>query len=164
MPTAAMWMGMDRTLAMRVYHWLFLSQPEPLPETLIGSHHRYFLEHSIASWTKARDLSAFDPGALAHYRAFYAVPERLHATCEDYRAGATVDLADDHDDRTAGRRIDVPTLVLWGSHGIPADASPLDAWRSWCPDLRGHAIDCGHFLTEENPQATLDGLLPFLMG
>jgi haloacetate dehalogenase len=161
-PTHAMWMGMDRALAMKVYHWLFLAQPAPLPETLIGHHHRYFLEHSISSWTKARDLSAFDPRALAHYRSFFAEAERLRATCEDYRAGATVDLADDEDDQRAGHQIEVPTLVLWGSHGIPSDASPLDAWQPWCRDLRGHPVDCGHFLPEEAPEATLASLLPFL--
>jgi haloacetate dehalogenase len=161
-PTYAMWTGMERTLAMKVYHWLFLAQPAPLPETLIGANHRYFLEHSIASWTKARDLSAFDPDAIAHYRAFYAEAERVHATCEDYRAGATVDFAIDQDDRAAGRRIEVPTLVLWGSHGIPSEASPLDAWRPWCPGVQGHAIDCGHFLPEENPESTLAALVPFL--
>jgi haloacetate dehalogenase len=161
-PTYAMWKGMDRTLAMKVYHWLFLAQPAPLPETLIGEHSRYFLDHSIASWTKDGDLSAFDPGALAHYRAFYAEPERIRATCADYRAGATIDLATDNEDRGAGRQIDAPTLVLWGSHGIPAEASPLDAWRPWCPEVQGRAVDCGHFLPEENPQATLDALVPFL--
>jgi haloacetate dehalogenase len=162
--TYTMWTGMDRALAMKVYHWLFLAQPAPVPETLIGANHRYFLEHSIASWTKARDLTPFDPDALAHYRAFFSIPERLHATCEDYRAGATIDLAADEDDRRAGRQIDAPTLVLWGSHGIPSEASPLHAWRDWCRDVDGHAVDCGHFLPEENPEATLAALVPFLTG
>ncbi|MBT9289453.1 alpha/beta hydrolase [Hyphomicrobiaceae bacterium 22] len=180
-PTAAMWSGMDARLAMKVYHWLFLAQPAPLPETLIGSRHAAYLDHTLASWTKARDLSAFDRGALAHYHAFFGVPERLHATCEDYRAGATIDRALDEETLAAGRTIGCPTLVLWGSSGIPADGGtasdvgtmedggtvedgPLAAWRSFADDLRGAPIDSGHFLPEENPEATLAALVPFLKG
>lgn len=166
-PTAAMWSGMDAKLAMKVYHWLLLAQPAPLPETLIGAAPLAYLEHTLASWTRTRDLSAFDPGALAHYRAFFQVPERLHATCEDYRAGATVDRALDDEAVAAGRRIEAPTLVLWGSSGIPADGgtvedTPLGVWRRWCRSVEGRAIESGHFLPEENPAATLEALLPFL--
>jgi haloacetate dehalogenase len=168
-PTYDMWAGMDAGLAMRVYHWLFLAQPSPLPETLIGAAGVHYLEHTLASWTRTKDLSAFDPGALAHYRAFYTVPERLHATCEDYRAGAGIDRRLDTAAKEAGRRIDVPTLVLWGSAGIPAgdesadvEAGPLRAWKGWCTSVSGNAIESGHFLPEENPDATLAALLPFL--
>lgn len=186
-PTAAMWSGMDAKLAMKVYHWLFLAQPAPFPETLILSQHRAYQDHCLASWTKARDLSAFDPGALAHYNAFFGVPERLHATCEDYRAGATIDRALDEETLAAGHKIGCPTLVLWGSSGIPADGGtapdgstahngnavrdggtvedgPLAAWRPFADDLRGAPIDSGHFLPEENPEATLAALVPFLKG
>jgi haloacetate dehalogenase len=35
-PTYDMWHDMDRNLAMKIWHWRFLAQPEPLPETLIA--------------------------------------------------------------------------------------------------------------------------------
>ena len=101
-PTYTMWHGMDRALAYKVWHWTFLALPAPFPETLIGKDPVYYLDWKIASWTKAKDLSAFDPRALAHYRAFFQDPLRIHATCEDYRAGRTTDLALDEADRAAG--------------------------------------------------------------
>jgi len=162
-PTFAMWHGMDHKLAKAVYHWPFLAQPFPLPETLIGANPVYYLDWTMASWTKARDLSAFDAAALAEYRLHYASPETIRATCNDYRSGASYDLAADEADRAAGRRIACPTLALWGTAGIPGDIDgPLAIWREWCDDVRGGAIDSGHFLAEENPEATLAQLVPFL--
>lgn len=170
-PTSTMWSRMDAGFAMKTYHWFFLAQPAPMPETLIGRAPVEWLDHTLASWTAAKDLSAFAEPALSHYRAFFTVPERMAATCEDYRAGATVDRALDEDDFAAGRRIAVPTLVLWGAAGIPADAGPasphpdtLATWREWMAlgtPLEGHSIDCGHFLAEEAPDDTAGALLKF---
>jgi haloacetate dehalogenase len=164
-PTYDMWHGMDHTFAMKVWHWLFLAQPAPLPETLIGKAPLEYWNLKSASWTKAKSLACFDPRALAHYHAFFQDPSRIHATCEDYRAGATSDLAHDEADRAAGNKIGSPTLVLWGSAGIPNEtASPLATWRQWANDVRGEAIDSGHFLCEENPDATAAALLAFFAG
>ncbi len=161
-PTWAMWHGMDRNLAMKVWHWLFLAQPHPLPEMLIGKAPVEYLDWKMASWTKTKDLSAFDPSALAHYRAFFSDPSRIHATCEDYRAGQTSDLAADERDRAAGNKIACPMLALWGSAGIPSEtAGPLKIWREWALSVEGKPIDSGHFLAEENPQATAAALLAF---
>ncbi|MFG1463546.1 alpha/beta hydrolase [Xanthobacter sp. DSM 24535] len=162
-PTLTMWHGMDRARAMQVYHWTFLAQPHPLPETLIGGNARYYLDQTLASWTAAKDLSAFDPRALAHYRAAYSSPDHIRAMCEDYRAGATIDLAHDEADLAAGRMIACPVLAIWGAHGIPSrGATPLDAWRIFAPQVQGQAIEGGHFLPEEAPQALIQALLPFL--
>lgn len=162
-PTWTMWRNMDRALAMKVWHWLFLAQDEPLPEMLIGKDPVGYLDWKMASWTKTKDLSSFDPRALAHYRAFFSDPLRIHATCEDYRAGQGADAAHDDADRVAGRTIACPVLALWGDAGIPASsASPLDAWREWASDMRGSPVDSGHFVCEENPKATAEALLAFL--
>lgn len=163
-PTYAMWHDFTVKLAMKTYHWLFLAQPKPLPEMLIESNPASYLDYTIASWTKTKDLSAFSDAALAEYRLHYASSEHIHATCNDYRAGATYDLSADEADRAAGRKIACPTLALWGTAGIPSETSgPLETWRQWCDDVRGHGVDSGHFLPEENPSATLEALLPFLM-
>ena len=105
----------------------------------------------------------FDPRALAHYHAAYQDPLRIHAMCEDYRAGRTTDLAHDEADRAAGKKIGCPVLALWGSGGLPANAGidPLATWRDWAPDLRGFAIESGHYVPEENPAATARALLEF---
>jgi haloacetate dehalogenase len=163
-PTLLMWDRMDAKSAMQVYHWTFLAQPEPVPEKAIGGDPVAWLDHTLASWTKTKSLDGFDARALAHYRAFFNNPDRIHACCEDYRAGATTDLAQDREDKAAGKTIDCPVAVIWGAAGIPAaGASPLDAWReTFAPKAVGEAVDAGHFLAEENPQATLAALLPFL--
>ena len=162
-PTYAMWHNFTVKLAMKTYHWLFLAQPNPLPEMLIERAPVAYLDYTLASWTKSKDLSAFSESALAEYRTHYATPEHIHATCNDYRAGATYDLAADEADRAAGKKIACPVLALWGDAGIPSETeSPLQAWHPWCDSLDGRGIDSGHFMAEENPAATLAALLPFL--
>jgi haloacetate dehalogenase len=161
-PTAHMWAGMDAARAMTTYHWMFLAQPAPFPETLIGASARDFVDWTLASWTKDKSLACFPPASLDAYRAALTGPANIHAFCEDYRAGATLDRAHDEADRAAGRKIAAPLLALWGHAGIPAKGrSPLDVWREWASDAHGHGLDCGHFLPEEAPHATLAALLDF---
>jgi haloacetate dehalogenase len=162
-PTWDMWHRLTRDLALKIFHWSFLAQPEPWPEEMIGHDPIGWLDHKLGLWGGTGDLSVFAPEALAHYRAFFSQPERLHATCEDYRAGATFDLAADEADREAGKRITCPTAVFWGEKGIPSEvASPLSVWQAWCDDVRGGAVSSGHFLPEEAPEATAAAILGFL--
>ena len=162
-PTLDVWRGMDAARAMKMYHWLFLAQPAPVPENLIAPAPLDWLDHTLASWTADKSLHCFDARAMAHYRASFSDPSRIHAACEDYRAGATIDRDLDAADHAAGRKIQPPLLVLWGNHGFPAQgASPLDVWRQWAKDARGQAIECGHFPPEEAPEETLAALLAFL--
>lgn len=159
-PTHAMWQGVNKAFATRTYHWFFLIQPTPFPERMIGNDPEYFVRHTLASW--ARPGFTFDERAMAEYvRAFHR-REVIHATCEDYRAGATVDDEDDAADLKAGRKIGCPLLALWGEHSGFAKGDRLAVWRNWATDVRGGPIECGHFLPEEAPQATLAQLLPFL--
>jgi haloacetate dehalogenase len=161
-PTYDMWAGMDRNMAMKVWHWPFLAQPEPLPEMLIARAPVEYLEWKMASWTLAKDLSAFDPRALDHYRTAFADPMRIHAHCEDYRAGQAADFINDEADRKAGKTITCPMLALWGASGIPNETSgPLAIWRQWAPHAQDQPIESGHFLAEENPAATVTALIDF---
>ncbi|HEY8066022.1 MAG TPA: alpha/beta hydrolase [Methylosinus sp.] len=140
-----------------------LSQPAPKPEQLIGLDAKGFLEDALASATKSATLDAFDPRALAHYRAAFDEPSRIHAFCEDFRAGAGPDRALDLADRAAGKKIIVPTLALWGAASVSGHGAALLAqWREWANDLSGVEIDSGHYLAEEAPEATLAALDAFL--
>lgn len=162
-PTFDMWHRLTPQLALKTFHWTFLAQPAPWPERMIGVDPLAWLEAKVGDWNGIGGVSVFTPEALAHYRAFFAQPERLHATCEDYRAGASYDLRADEADRAAGKKIGCPVLALWGKVGIPGKTDgPLAIWRTWCDNVEGRAINCGHFLAEEAPDETLAALLPFL--
>ncbi len=161
-PTFDMWNRLTRDLALKTFHWSFLAQPFPWPEEMIGRDPVGWLDRKLALWGGTGDLSVFDRRALDAYRAFFSEPARLHATCEDYRAGATFDLAADEEDFVAGNRITCPTAVFWGEKGIPSNTDgPLPIWKEWCENLQGHAIQSGHFLPEENPEDTAKAILDF---
>ena len=158
------WTDTARATLVGRFHWSFLARPAPFPETMIGRDPTYFLDYLLAQWTASQDLSAFDPAALAHYRAAFARPEVIHASCEDYRAGATCDVTFDAADRTAGRKIVCPMLALWGvDRGQGAISGALKAWQAWCDDIQAAGVVSGHFLPEEQPAATLSHLVPFLL-
>jgi haloacetate dehalogenase len=157
-PTYAMFTTADKAFGDAYYHWFFLSQPFDLPERLIGADPGYYLWKKLQQW--GRDETAFTPAALAEYRRCFSDPATIHASCEDYRAAATIDLLHDAADR--GRRIACPLLVLWGAKGFIAQRyDPLAVWREYAADVRGRGLPCGHFLPEEAPEETLAELRAF---
>jgi haloacetate dehalogenase len=163
LPTIEVWNAMRWQSAINSYHWQFLAQPAPLPETLIAADPAYYVEHTLASWTADKTLAPFAPDALRHYRDALKAPERIHAVCEDYRAGATYDQLADAESVANGRKVECPTLVLWGTDYVGKGAvSPLEVWRRWAPNIAGAEIKSGHFLAEENPADTLKQLIKFI--
>lgn len=163
LPTLVVWQAMGASAAVKSYHWPFLAQPHPMPERLIDGDPVAYCDHTLRGWTQAKSLDVFDPRALANYRALISNPKSVHAICEDYRAGWHVDRLIDEADRLAGRQITQPTLALWGTDYVgQGGGDPLEVWRRWAPRATGRAIDCGHFLAEEAPEATLSELVPFL--
>ncbi|MFN3955208.1 MAG: alpha/beta fold hydrolase [Pararhodobacter sp.] len=161
LPTLDYWEAFDAALGMAIYHWTFLAQPAPLPETLIGAAPRAFMDHTLAGWTRAKSLDVFAPEALESYRAQAADPARLHAMCADYRAGATTDRQHDAEDRAAGRKIAAPLHFLWAEGGFPARAGDAQSgWRRWAEQVTGNPCESGHFVMEENPEAVLKAFLP----
>lgn len=162
-PTGEMWRNFSAEMAMSAYHWTFLAQPAPLPERMIGADPVSYLDWTLRSWTKAKSLEVFDPAALEAYRAAVRDPARIAAMCADYRAGATLDRACDEADFAAGRTISAPVHFLWSDHGFPAKTGdPLGIWRRWADQVTGQSVDAGHFAQEENPDAVLAAVVPFL--
>jgi len=160
-PTADFWAAWDAELAMKAYHWTFLAQPAPVPERMINADPLAFFEWTLGCWTQCRDLSPFSIAGLESYRRQWADPDRVHAMCADYRAGATVDRALDEADRLAGNRIAAPLCFLWASAGFPAKTGdPKALWQAWCTgEVTGQELHgTGHFAPEEAPEAILAGL------
>jgi haloacetate dehalogenase len=107
-------------------------------------------------------VESFEPEALEEYKRFLRNPETIHATCEDYRAAATIDFAQDADDREAGKKIACPLLALWGGRGnLEEWYDVLDVWRGWAEDVRRRSLDSGHYIPEEAPEETLSELRAF---
>ncbi len=149
----------DRRLAQAYFHWFFLAQPADLPERMIGADPDHWLKTMLGAWGRS-GLGAFDPRAVASYCESFRDPAVIHASCEDYRAALAVDFKQDEEDRA--RRIGCPLFALWGGAGAMGRLYDVPAvWREYAGDVRGAALDCGHFLAEEVPDATVAALLDF---
>ncbi|CAI8013938.1 Haloacetate dehalogenase H-1, partial [Geodia barretti] len=163
-PSQAAFEAMDSSLAFAWFHWNLMRQPEPFPETLIGSNTKFYLDFLLERWTAVD--GAITEEAYAEYLRCFSDPETIRGSCADYRA-IDVDLA--HDEADRGRKLGCPVLVLWGGNVAKRPGwqtgrglDMLDVWRERAKDVRGHAIDCGHFLAEEAPQETTREILGFI--
>lgn len=160
-PTLAMYEKTDRTFATAYFHWFFLIQPSPLPETLIEASPEAYVSRTMGG--RHASLDAFDPAAIAEYQRCLRQPGAAHALCEDYRASSGIDLEHDRADIEAGRRITCPLRVLWGKHGIIERCfDPLAEWRAVAERVDGEALPCGHYLPEEAPDAVFRHIIRFL--
>jgi len=158
-PTGEIWRRADMKFGLGYWHWYFLAQPFDFPERLIAANPDWFWQRHTTR--QATPPTFFAPEALADYVRCFRDPATIHAICEDYRAGATIDYAHDEDDRMR-RRIAAPLLALWGRRGrLEEWYDVLAIWRDWAADVRGRALDCGHYLAEERPDETLAELLAF---
>jgi len=147
LPTRTVFDTLDREVALNTWHWLFLPVPD-LAERLISADPEAVLRFFLRGW--AANPHAIEEAAVEEYLRCFRLPGTIRATCADYRAGATVDLEQDADDEEA--RIEAPLQVLWGSHGKLDARGPLEVWRGKAASVEGHALDCGHFLPEEDPE------------
>jgi haloacetate dehalogenase len=155
-PTKTIYDTLDQSHAMIVWRYLFLTQESDLPERLIAADPRWYLRHTLDEWAGAPHT--WDPRAVAEYlRCFDAAA--IHATCEDYRAGATIDLT--HDRADSHRTLSCPTLALCSRHGLGQQYDVEAVWRTLAPDLRYSEVDCGHFLAEERPEEVAATLRSF---
>jgi haloacetate dehalogenase len=160
-PTLHMFEHVDRAMATEYFHWFFLARPAPLPELLIGAEPDAWLESRFRG--RHAGGARIDAAAMEDYRRHFRDPAAIHASCEDYRAAASIDLEHDREDRAAGRRIQAPLLVLWGSSSyVGRHFDPVEAWGGYAGNVRGSAIAADHYLAEEAPGETAAKLAAFL--
>ena len=151
-PTLEVAEAMSHPLALEMANWFLLAQPAPYPETLLGAAPYAYVNHILDAWAGAPGVIT-DEARAEYLRAFRSASVR-GAICDEYRAAAGIDLEHERADRAARRRIRCPVLALWSAHDIAGRFfDPLAVWRRWAADVHGHALDCGHFLMEEAPDA-----------
>jgi haloacetate dehalogenase len=160
-PTAEVWARADDRLALVYWHWGFLAQPAPLPERLIAGDREAYVDSHLRAIGLGRDPARYPEAVMSTYRRQLADAGAVHAICEDYRAGATIDRRLDEADR--GRPIECPVLCLWGSRGaLPLlYGDVLEVWRPWARELSGRGLDASHFLVEDRPDEVARELTAF---
>ena len=160
-PTLAMYEKANNAFARAYWHWFFLIQPSPMPERLIEADPAAYIRDLMGR--RSAGLTPFDPLALAEYMRCIALPGAAHGMCEDYRAAAGIDLIHDREDIAAGKKLVMPTMVLWGEEGVIHQCfKPLQEWQAIAKDVVGEPVPCGHYISEEAPEILLQKVIPFL--
>jgi haloacetate dehalogenase len=164
LPIGTVWDLADARFALAYWPWSLLAQPEPLPERVLAAVPDAVVDDALGGW--GSPAAAFPPEVRAAHVEALRDPGHAHAICEKYRAAATIDREHDEADRADGRRIACPILTLWSAASAldtwyVEEGGPLALWRAWGDDVRGHALDAGHFFPEEAPEQTADALSRF---
>jgi haloacetate dehalogenase len=161
-PTYDLLHRVSNEVATAFYHWFFLIQPYPFPETLIGANVEFYLKYMMFRDMSHSEVPAWmGEDAFAEYLRCNRDPATLHATCEDYRAGESIDMK--HDEEDLNRKITCPVLALWGKQGaVQRYFDVLSVWQQHATDVRGKPVNGRHFLPEESPDEVLAELMPFL--
>jgi haloacetate dehalogenase len=153
-PTLGMYEHTTDAFARAYWHWFFLIQPPPLPESLIDADPVRYVRSVMGK--RHAGLAAFSPVALAEYERCAQIPGSGLSICEDYRAAATIDLEHDRADVAVGAKLAQPLRVLWGEHGAVGQCfDVLRLWRERATDLSGLSLPCGHYIAEEAPALLL---------
>jgi haloacetate dehalogenase len=161
-PTIEHFERTNMEFAMGYYHWFWLAQRSPVPESVINkAPEEWFFAHTSR---EKKDKDFFHPMALSDYLECIKNPETINAICEDYRAAATIDMIDDKKSRDDNIKINVPLLILWGNKGkLEQWYQTLSIWKKYCSkEVKGNAINSGHYLAEENPGEVIESIKNFL--
>jgi haloacetate dehalogenase len=158
-PTHRMFQIVNQAMATATYHWFFLIQPYDFPERMIGADADYFVRSRFDRVPRADEV--FTTEAMAEYVRCFCDPAAIHATCEDYRAGASIDLV--HDEADLDRKVTCPLLALWSATGyVGRTQDVVRVWQDYATDVRGRALPSSHFLAEDVPDEIYAALKGFL--
>jgi haloacetate dehalogenase len=159
-PTHRMFQIVNQEMATNTYHWFFLIQPFDFPERVIGAASDQFFRRSFERGANAAQV--FPPEAVAEYVRCATTPDAIHAMCEDYRAGASIDLV--HDEADFADKVNCPIMALWSATGyVGRTQDVLQTWREYATDVRGHSMPCGHHIAEEMPEEAHAAIKEFLL-
>ncbi len=158
LPTIVLYERTDATFARAYWEWFFFVQGSDFPERLLSADPEAFLRHELGDLVDDGTI----PGPVwTEYLRALSSREAMHGMCEDYRAGAGIDLK--HDRADADRLVVCPLQVLWGARNVIWERfDVLEVWRRFAREVQGGEIDSGHYIAEQAPEATLEAMLPFL--
>jgi len=158
-PTLDMYELTTKQFAKAYFHWFFLIQPKYLPERMIQSNPRKWMKNCLDKWSGNHKFGKVEEGYLKYFKR----PKNIHASCEDYRASATIDL--DHDLKDRNKKLNIPIQVLWGKKGvIGKQFKPVEIWQKYTlKKIEAKAIISGHFIPEQNPSETIKHLKNFFL-
>ncbi len=157
-PTREMYAHAKSAFATAYWHWYFLIQPSPLPEDIIGQNARQYWLHKCMNQTKG--AKPFSDAALEEYLSAFEDPAAIHASCEDYRAAATIDVS--HDDEDGERKLNVPLKVIWAKNGaVDNNFDVLALWRERAEQVEGETVKATHYMAEEFPDTIADHFSSF---
>jgi len=162
-PTLTMYQDTNQEFATRYVWWFFQIQAYPMPEHFIALDPIYYLRDHL--FVQGKTPGAVTPEAMAEYARCYCSLKSIHAVCEDYRAGASIDLDMDRADNAAGHKIACPVHALWGAKGTVGQLwNVIETWKAKASgSVTGHALPCGHLLPEEQPDEVLSEFQNFFV-
>jgi haloacetate dehalogenase len=157
-PTHKLYASTNKEFASAYWHWFFLIQDAPFPETLLSNNARFFFKERVFYGM----IPKFIPEEIyKEYLRHFKNPANMHAMCEDYRAGATIDL--EHDEQDMNVKITCPVLALWGANGVMGTQfNVIETWRERALNISGKSLPCGHWLPEQLPEQVYEELNKFL--
>ena len=159
-PTRTMFQIVNQEMATNTYHWFFLIQPFDFPERVIGADADYFIRRGFERTKDSTQV--FPPEALEEYVRCFCDPAAIHGTCEDYRAGASVDLV--HDEADFDNKVSCPMLAMWSETGyVGRTQDVLGVWKEYATNVRGQSFTCGHYMAEEQPDEIYAAIQAFLL-
>ena len=130
------------------FHWFNYVRAAPAPE------------NDLIKQYEAQKARATSEVQLEYLRTS-SLPENIHGMCEDYRAGASIDLR--HDEADLSKKIACPLLTLWGLKGpMGRIFDVLAIWKEKGVNVSGRGLPGGHNLQEEIPDQVVAELRPFL--
>ncbi|MDC1208643.1 alpha/beta hydrolase [Litorivicinus sp.] len=148
-PTREMYAETSAEFASAYWHWFFLIQKSPLPEMIIGKDPVEFWKQKC--FNQVGGENPFHPDALDEYLKAFSDPKTIHASCEDYRAAATIDIVHDNEDES--RRLSIPIRVFWARKGVIGKCfDALALWQRRAENVSGEALDLTHYMAEEQPE------------
>jgi pimeloyl-ACP methyl ester carboxylesterase len=144
----------ERSHTPKTWHFYFYGPDE---ERLVAGRERIYLDRFYDEFSA--HPAKVNEGIREHYAALYARPHAMHDAFEQFKAFPQD--ATDNEAWLANGKLSTPVLAIGGEKSYGAGLA--DVVRAAFTNVQGAVIpDAGHWLMEEQPQAVIAAVRPFL--